>query len=123
LIETGLGAWEFPTSAPPPAQLPEVEIMINTENDKRYGSIRFPMSEITDWDGYTLQYLEEQNLISLEKVNKTKSYAFPGFDAKDYDSEHPFFGSPEWTEKEKDEAKVDLQRFLGRRGLLETELV
>jgi hypothetical protein len=123
LIETGLGAWEFPTSAPPPAQLPEVETMINTVQTGRLEKISFPMSEITDWDSYGTQYHEEQNLMGLEKVSKTKSYAFPNFNPKDYDDDHPYFGSPEWAEKQKELSQRDLQRFLGQRGLLETELV
>ena len=97
--------------------------MINTRNDERYGSIRFPMSEITDWDSYGAHYDAEQNLRGLEKASKNKSYAFPNFNPKDYDDDHPYFGSPEWTEKQKELSERDLQRFLGRRGLLENTLV
>ena len=94
--------------------------MHNTQNHERFGPIKFPMSEITDWDSYRVQYEEEQNEWGLRKAEKkAHSYALPEFDSEDYDSEYPAFGSPEWIEKEKLAAKRDLQRFLGKRGLLE----
>ena len=97
-------------------------MMHNTQNSDRYGSIRFPMTHITDWDAYGAQYEVEQRERALRKAEKTRSYALPGFDASAYDEDHPPFGGPEWTEKEKADADRDLKRFLGKRGLLKENL-
>jgi hypothetical protein len=78
------------------------------------------MSEITDWDSYQTQYEAEQNEWGLRKAEKkAHSYALPEFDNEEYSDDYPAFGSPEWIEKEKQAAKLDLRRFLGKRGLLE----
>ena len=93
--------------------------MINTKSTARFKGMQFPMTPYSDWDTFGIQYDKEQNLRGLEKAKKTKSYAVPEFDPGVYDSEHPMFGTPDWTEKEKTDAALDLRRFLGRRGLLD----
>jgi hypothetical protein len=96
--------------------------MHNTKQEGRLAKIDFPMSEITNWDAYAAVYDAEQREKALRKVEKTKQFVLPGFDPTAYDEDHPAFGGPDWTEKEKADAERDLKRFLGRRGLLDRPL-
>ena len=101
--------------------------MHNTQNHKRFGPIRFPMSEITDWDSYGSQYEAELNSRRYNEAQKKLRQRNLGpaalTDENSYNEEYPAFGSPAWTEQQKELSQRDLQRFLGRRGLLETDLV
>jgi hypothetical protein len=91
--------------------------MHNTQNHERFGPIKFPMSEITDWDNYAGQYEAEQNAFGLRKAEIKRARGAE--EDYEYDEDHPAFGTREWIDKEKGEAKRDLRRFLGKRGLLE----
>ncbi len=93
--------------------------MHNTRNHPRFGAIRFPMTEFSDWDSYSLQYEAEKKAQQLNDFAKKESLLVKHAEEGPYDADHPQYLSPEYWAKEREDAKLYLRRFQAERGLIE----